>query len=36
MKHAGRAVGADMHIIEVQQGDILVEEDIERFGNFWE
>ena len=36
MKHAGRALGADMHIIEVQQGDILVEEDIERFGNFWE
>lgn len=36
MKHAGRAVGGDMHIIEVQQGAILVEEDIERFGNFWE
>ena len=36
MKHAGRAVGGDMHIIEVQQGDILVEEDIERFGSFWE
>lgn len=33
--HAGRAVGSDMHIIEVQQGDILVEEDIERFGDFW-
>ena len=33
--HAGRAVGADLHIIEVQQGEILVEEDIERFGDFW-
>ncbi len=34
--HAGCAVGTDLHIIEVQQGDILVEEDIERFGNYWE
>lgn len=34
--HAGRATGTDLHIIEVQQGDILVEEDIERFGNYWE
>ncbi len=34
-KHAGRAVGSDLHIIEVQQGEILVEEDIERFGDFW-
>lgn len=33
--HAGRALGGDLHIIEVQQGDILVEEDIERFGNYW-
>ena len=33
--HAGRAVGGDLHIIEVQQGDVLVEEDIERFGDFW-
>lgn len=33
--HAGRAVGNDLHIIEVQQGDILVEEDIERFGRYW-
>ncbi len=33
--HAGRAIGADLHIIEVQQGEILVEEDIERFGDFW-
>lgn len=24
-----------LHIIEVQTGDILVEEDIERFGDFW-
>ena len=35
MMHAGRAVGGDLHIIEVQQGDVLVEEDIERFGNYW-
>ena len=33
--HAGRAIGADLHIIEVQQGEVLVEEDIERFGDFW-
>ena len=33
--HAGRALGGDLHVIEVQQGDILVEEDIERFGNYW-
>ena len=34
--HAGRAIGADLHIVEVQQGDVLVEEDIERFGNYWD
>ena len=34
--HAGRALGSDLHVIEVQQGDVLVEEDIERFGDFWE
>lgn len=33
--HAGRALGGDLHVIEVQQGDILVEEDIERFGDYW-
>lgn len=33
--HAGRATAGDLHIIEVQQGDILVEEDIERFGSYW-
>lgn len=33
--HSGRAIGSDLHVIEVQQGDILVEEDIERFGDFW-
>lgn len=33
--HAARAIGGDMHVIEVQQGETLVEEDIERFGNFW-
>lgn len=34
-KHAVRAF-KDMHVIEIQLGDILVEKDIERFGNFWE
>lgn len=34
--HSIRAVGADLHVIEVQLGDILTEEDIERFGNYWE
>lgn len=33
--HAGRAIGSELHIIEVQLGEILVEEDIERFGDFW-
>ena len=33
--HAGRAIGSELHIIEVQQGDNLIEEDIERFGDFW-
>ncbi|MEG2533952.1 MAG: sugar phosphate nucleotidyltransferase, partial [Gordonibacter sp.] len=33
--HAMRAFGCDLHAIEVQLGDILVEEDIERFGNYW-
>ena len=33
--HSGRAIGSDLHVIEVQQGEILVEEDIERFGDFW-
>ena len=34
MMHACRGI-TELHIIEVQQGDPLVEEDIERFGNFW-
>lgn len=34
--HACRATGSDMRIVEVQLGDDLVEEDIERFGNYWE
>ena len=34
-KHALRAI-KDVHVIEVQLGDWLVEEDIERFGNYWE
>lgn len=33
--HAVRALGADLHVVEVQIGDALVEEDIERFGDFW-
>ncbi len=33
--HAVHASGADLHIIEVQLGDQLVEEDIERFEDFW-
>lgn len=34
--HAARAIDSELHIIEVQQGDILTEEDVERFGNYWE
>lgn len=34
-RHAGRAAGSDLHIIEVQLGEILVEEDTELFGVFW-
>ena len=33
--HAVRATKEDLHIIEVQLGSPLVEEDIERFGNYW-
>ncbi len=32
--HAVRAK-TELHVIEVQLGDVLVEEDIERFGNYW-
>ena len=32
--HAARAL-EELHIIEVQAGDVLVEEDIERFGDWW-
>ena len=34
-KHAVRAL-SELHIVEVQVGHPLVEEDIERFGHFWE
>lgn len=34
MMHACRGI-TKLHIIEVQQGNPLVEKDIERFGNFW-
>lgn len=33
--HAARAL-EELHVIEVQTGDTLVEEDIERFGDWWE
>lgn len=33
--HAARAISTDLHVIEVQLGDVLVEEDIERFGSYW-
>lgn len=35
VKHAVRALDEDLHIVEVQLGMNLVEEDIERFGFFW-
>ena len=34
--HALRATGAHLHIIEVQFGDALEEEDIERLGEWWD
>jgi mannose-1-phosphate guanylyltransferase len=34
MVHACRGI-TDLHLIEVQLGNPLVEEDVERFGNFW-
>lgn len=34
--HAMRAVGSELHVIEVQLGDVLVEEDIRRFGDYWD
>lgn len=35
VKHAVRSLDEDLHIVEVQLGANLVEEDIERFGFFW-
>jgi mannose-1-phosphate guanylyltransferase len=35
VKHAVKAV-SDLRFIEVQSGDLLVEEDIERFDWTWE
>ena len=35
-KHGIKAVGGDLHIIEVQIGTELVEEDIERFDYDWD
>lgn len=32
--HAVRAL-EELHVIEVQTGDVLIEEDIERFGYYW-
>ena len=34
-RHAARAVECDLHIIEVQLGEILTEEDIDLFGDYW-
>lgn len=34
LKHSVRAL-TEMRIIEVQLGDLLIEEDIERFGYYW-
>ena len=34
-QHSARALGGDLHVIEVQHGETLVQEDIERFGDFW-
>ncbi len=34
-KHAVRALDDDLHIVEVQLGANLVEEDIERYGFYW-
>ena len=35
MKHAIMAVGGDLHIIEIQIGDVLTEDDIERLDWNW-
>ena len=35
VKHSVRAF-RDLHVIEVQLGDVLEEEDIRRFGNYWD
>jgi len=35
MKHAIKAVGGELHIIEVQIGDELSEDDIERLDWDW-
>ena len=32
--HAARSF-EEMHVVEVQLGEALIEEDIERFGTFW-
>lgn len=33
--HSARALCGDLHVIEVQHGETLVKEDIERLGAFW-
>lgn len=33
--HAARAIGSDLHVIEIQTGETLVEEDIHIFDNYW-
>lgn len=33
--HAARAIDSDLRIVEIQLGDVLVEDDIERFEDWW-
>lgn len=33
--HAARSIGGDLYVIEVQQGETLVEDDVERIGYYW-
>lgn len=33
--HAARATGSDLHIIEVQTGDVLLDEDVSHLLQFW-
>lgn len=33
--HTARALGGDLHIMEIQLGDEFTEGDVERFGDYW-